>query len=81
MRIVKEISIRDFKPWGGAVEMYDRLTYNETVILDTFFDEMSNCAAITEVDINDMMWFDDEYLITEILEQDYEEFYNREPIR
>ena len=81
MRVVKEMSIRDFKPWGGAVEMYERLSYNEKLILDAFFDEMTNCGALSEVDINDMLWFDDVYLITEILEGDYEEFYKREPLR
>lgn len=81
MRIIKEMTLWDFKPWAGAVEMFERLSYNETVILDNFFDEMSNCCSLTEVAINDMLWFDDEYLITEILQEDYEEFYKREPIR
>lgn len=81
MRIIKEMTLWDFKPWAGAVEMYERLSHNETVILDSFFDEMSNCGTLTEVDVNEMLWFDDEYLITEILDADYEEFYNRNPLR
>ena len=76
-----EMRLFEFEPWAGAVKMYERLTYHEMRILETFFDEMSNCGELTELKINDMLWFDDEYLITEILEQDYEEFYNRDPIR
>ena len=79
MRLVKEMSIRDFEPWSGAEEFYNRLNDREFNLLDDYFDECYD--FIDEVTVNDILWFEDEFLITEILEQDYEEFYEREPIR
>lgn len=79
MRVVRVISITDFEPWGGAEQFYQRLNNREFDLLDDYFDECFD--YINETALNDILWFDDEYLITEILEEDYEEFYNREPIR
>lgn len=76
MRIFKEMSIKDFKCWGGAIDMYERLDDNDLEILDDFFEEMCECGVIDECSVNDMLWFEDYYLITEILEKDYEEFYS-----
>lgn len=81
MRIIKDMTLWDFKPWGGAVDLYERLTYTETAILDDYFDRMSHCRSLTEVDINEMLWFEDDYIITYILQEDYEKFYKREPLR
>ena len=77
MRLVKDISIRDFEAWGEAEEFYNRLNHRDFDLLDDFFDE--NYDFIDEVTLNNTLWFKDEYLITEILGEDYDEYYNRKP--
>lgn len=75
MRLVKEMSIKDFKPWGGALDMYEKLSDNDLEILDYYFKELGESVLLDEITVNDMLWFDDEYLITEVLEKEYDEFY------
>lgn len=62
MRIYSEKSLRDFQPWSGAVRMYDRL-YNAG-LLDTLeaFLESEYPEGIDETELNDMLWFDQDYV-------------------
>lgn len=62
MRIYSEKSLRDFQPWSGAVRMYDRL-YNAG-LLDAFeaFLESEYPEGIDETELNDMLWFDQDYV-------------------
>lgn len=79
MRLVKVMSIRDFEPWNGAEDFYNRLNHRDFDLLDDYLDECHD--FIDEVTLNDMLWFDDEYLITEVLGEDYDDYYKREPLR
>lgn len=82
MRIVKEMSLREFKPWAGAVECFSRLYDHEITLLEDYFEELSwDFGLIEETTINDMFWFDDETIITDILNEDYDDFYARKPLR
>ena len=82
MRIVKEISVREFKPWGGAVMFYSRLNTHELNLLDDYFDDLCDWfGSIDETTINDMLWFDNGIIIRDIFGGDYDEFYNRVPLR
>jgi len=74
MKITKNINLTDFEFWSGAKTFADKLTYNElNSIQDILEDENTN---FTETEINDLFWFDDEY-ICELLNLDIDEIYNR----
>ena len=66
MKMVSEISLRYFEAWGGAKD-----TLNKLIELDKcedleFILEDLYPDGITETQLNDLLWFDDE-MIYEIL--------------
>lgn len=74
MKITKNINLTDFEFWSGAKTFADKLTYNElNLIQDILEGENTN---FTDTEINDLFWFDDEY-ICELLNLDIDEIYNR----
>lgn len=81
MRMIKEMSIRDFELWGGAADFYSRLNDYEIKLLDDYFNELGYYELIDVTDINDMLSFDDEFFITAILKEDYDDYYQRKPLR
>ena len=60
MKIYSEISIADFKAWGGAIDTLDRIIAEdkcdelEAILEDLYPD------GISETELNDLLWFDDE---------------------
>lgn len=56
LKVIKEFS--DYAPWSGATSNYERLV--EENKLDAFEDLLEECYpdGIEEVQINDILWFD-----------------------
>ena len=60
MKIYSEINIADFKAWGGAINTLDRIIAEdkcdelESILEDLYPD------GISETELNDLLWFDDE---------------------
>ena len=60
MKIYSEINIADFKAWGGAINTLDRIIAEdkcdelEAILEDLYPD------GISETELNDLLWFDDE---------------------
>lgn len=77
MTVCEHMSIGGFEPWGGAVDFFERLNSADIIALDYYFDELTEKCPLTETQINDVLWFEDEFLITEILGETVEDFYNR----
>ena len=74
MTITKELDLVNFTFWSGAKQhnfTYNELKYIENVLEDLFCDEPAS-----ETDINDLFWFEDEYLC-ECIGLDYDEYLNR----
>ena len=63
MKIYSEISIADFKAWGGAINTLDRIIAEdkcdelEAILEDLYPD------GINETELNDLLWFDDETVL------------------
>lgn len=59
-RIYREMSFRDFEPWSGAVETYNRIMEEgkedefEAMLEDMYPD------GIDETELNDLLWFDED---------------------
>ena len=62
MTIIQEMSIQDFRPWSGAVYAYDRL--QNAGKLDEFEQLLEDLypEGCSETTINDLLWFDDEWI-------------------
>lgn len=63
MKIYRDDSLRSFEFWSGAVENAEEFTFEE---LDRITDELEalDCEGngYDETQINDLMWFEPEYL-------------------
>lgn len=75
MKIYQEISIRDFEAWGGAVDTYDKIIGNDKENeFDALIEELYP-DGIEETRLNDLLWFDSEWVleVLDITEEEEEE--------
>tara|TARA_R110001606_G_C15320741_1_gene644629 strand:- start:1027 stop:1326 length:300 start_codon:yes stop_codon:yes gene_type:complete len=76
MRTYKEnASLTDFEFWSGGKDFADNLTYTELKEVENQLEDLYP-EGMTETQINDLFWFDDEG-ICEMLGLDIDEVYNR----
>lgn len=79
MKIVTEVSLKDFEFWSGAVAVRRRFTDEEMDAIEEVLDgEYEYGNSLDATDLNDLFWFDTEWLL-EVLEIDEDEFWNRIP--
>lgn len=63
MKVYQEISIRDFEAWGGALNTYDKIIKNDKEDeFDALIEELYP-DGIEETKLNDLLWFDDEWVL------------------
>lgn len=76
MRVHSEISLRDFKFWGGAKYVVSCLTLEE---LDTIEAVLEEChpEGLDETAINDLFWFDEDTIACWLGYRDFEEIMYR----
>lgn len=64
MKIYREESLHEFEPWNGAVYAYNRIDEKgkldelELILEDLYPDGMG------ETELNDLLWFEDEYIFS-----------------
>jgi len=62
MKVTREINLRDFDAWSGAVETKERIISEgkvkefESLVEDIFEN------GLTDTELNDLLWFDEEWL-------------------
>lgn len=63
MRIYADKSLSEFQPWSGAVRTYDRIS--NAGLLDCLEQilEEEYPDGIDEMELNDLFWFDSEYVL------------------
>lgn len=54
MTLTKELSLKDFEPWGGAKNTVEELREDELLYLDLVLEE----ETFTETQLNDFLWFE-----------------------
>lgn len=77
MKIYSEKAFNDFEFWSGAKDRAEKLTIDEG---NAIFEYLEECypGGMSETEINDFFWFEEE-TIAEILGfNSFEEIYNRE---
>ena len=62
MTIIKESTLSEFKAWSGAVETQKRII--EAGLEEEFEDLINECYpdGIDETHLNDLLWFDSEWV-------------------
>lgn len=75
MTITKEISLKDFDFWAGAVNTASLLTDDE---FDTIEAELEDSGeSWSETAINDLFWFESDYVAQALGFEDWEELYKQ----
>jgi hypothetical protein len=62
MKIFRELDLNRFEPWAGAVSTYERIA--EEGKLDDLKRLLEECYpdGIEETEINDLLWFEEDWL-------------------
>ena len=71
MKIYRECSLTDFEPWSGGADRYKVLTYEQLEQLEPIFEELFPDGA-DEAQINDIFWFDDDWIAEMLGFKDWE---------
>lgn len=66
MKYIVEESLSNFKFWSGACDTAEHLTYEEFDTIEYALEEMYYDTEITDTTINDIFWFEEDW-IAEIL--------------
>ena len=75
MRIKTEKSLQHFQFWSGAKELAERLTWEELIEIENQLEELYP-SGLTETELNDLFWFDAEF-ICDLIGETEEDIYNR----
>lgn len=81
MFISQDIALKDFVFWCGAKEVAGRMTNYELSVIEDYLINYYDGIIPYLSDINDIFWFEDDWLLRDILGIDSEEFWKRKPIR
>ena len=73
--VTYELDLTRFNFWSGAAETAKYLTYSELEELNGFFNE--RYETLTETDVNDIFWFEDDMLAQYLGYDDFEALMNR----
>ena len=74
MKYTKELNLTQFQFWSGAKQ--NEFTYNELKELEYSLQDLYHEKPPTETEINDLFWFDEEFLC-ECIGIDFNEYENR----
>lgn len=77
MKIYKEESLSNFEFWSGAKDFASKLTENEFNSIEASFEDIYP-DGISETQINDLFWFESEWICRDILGVYYGEIMERE---
>ena len=59
-------TLDDYSPWSGAIKTFDIIKDND--MLDDFEFLIENCypEGITQTQLNDILWFDSEWVLEQL---------------
>lgn len=73
MKVYQEISIRNFEAWNGAVATKDLIIeHDKADEFDALIEELYP-DGIDETQLNDILWFDDEWVLESLGIEEEEE--------
>lgn len=77
MKIYTENNLRDFEFWSGAVDTVKYLTDDELDTIESILENM-HPEGMDETDINDIFWFEDDWIAEMLGYKNFEEIMYRE---
>lgn len=76
MTVKTEIALKDFEFWSGAAEIAKYLTDDEFDVIENYLEE-EYPNGIDETDINDLFWFESDFIAEMLGYNSFEEIMNR----
>lgn len=77
MKMYKEESLTNFNFWSGAADTVKYLTHDEINTIESILED-SNPEGLSETEINDFFWFENDTIAEWLGYSDFEEIMNRE---
>ena len=77
MKVYTETSLRDFEFWSGGAETAKYLTDEELDTIEFILEDIYP-DGMDETAINDLFWFDDDWIAEMLGYSDFEELMERE---
>lgn len=77
MKIYEEKSLRDFEFWCGAVDTVGYLTVEELDTIESIFEDIYP-DGMEDTQINDLFWFEDDWIAEMLGYEDFEELMHRD---
>lgn len=74
MKYVVEESLSNFKFWSGACDTAKYLTYEELDTIEYTLEELYFDREITDTEINDIFWFEEDWIAEMLGYEDWETF-------
>ena len=75
MKVFREIDLQDFEPWSGAKQTFEALTTEDLETLQSMLEELYP-HGIDETNLNDILWFEDDWIADVCGYESKEEMYN-----
>jgi hypothetical protein len=75
MKIITETDLTDFECWSGAEYFFNKLTYQELKTISLELEQLYP-EGVSETFINDLFWFEQEF-ICQTIGEDLEEILER----
>ena len=72
MKITKEMSLRNFEGWGGAVDTLNTLTDDQKDALEANLKELY-LDGVDETRLNDLLWFENDTIAEWLGFEDWED--------
>ena len=76
MKVTEELSLSNFDFWGGAKERAQMLTIDELNEIESQLEDLYP-DGIDATQINDIFWFDFDWIVQMLGYEDEEDFYNK----
>ena len=77
MKIYAETSLKDFEFWAGAKDTVEYLTDEELEQIEAMLEE-AYPEGMSETEVNDFFWFDDDTIAEWLGYNDFTEIMNRD---
>ena len=77
MKVYEEKSLRDFEFWSGAVDTVKYLTDRELEQIESILEDMYP-DGMEDTQINDIFWFEDDWIAEMLGYNDFEEIMHRD---
>lgn len=80
MKIISEEHLWDFEFWCGAKSTFKMLTGQEAKLIEDILEELYP-EGLTETELNDIFWFDSDWIAEIVGYKDFEEMWQDRSIR